>query len=301
MPQTSRIVQGLMRVFGKSKEDLYDLISYDLDHGVTYFDTADCYGDGLSESLLGEVLSEHPELRERMFIQTKVAIRRGSDGKSYYDLGKEHILQAVDASLNRLGIGCVDRLLFHRPDIFLDAKEVAEALEILFTSGKIASFGLSNFPKETIEYLQSETRFPPLVNQLEFGLGHLPLVSEPLNTNLNHDDSLYRSGELFYYMKRKGIALQAWSPFQKGYFGGSILDHGRFPEINMALEGFARKYQTSPAAIATAFILALDENVSVVTGSMDPRHVQECIDGLNVPLTKEDWYALYRAGGANLP
>ena len=301
MAPTSRIIQGLMRVYGKSKEDLYDLIRYDLDHGVTYFDTADCYGDGLSESLLGEVLSEHPELREKMFIQTKVAIRRDSNGQSYYDLSKEHILEAVDASLSRLQIKRIDRLLLHRPDIFFDAREVARALDTLFASGKIASFGVSNFPKETIDYLQSETRFPPLVNQVEFGIGHLPLVSEPLNTNLNHDDSIYRSGELFYYMKRKGIALQAWSPFQKGYFGGSILDYGRFPEINRALQAMAEKYKTSPASIATAFILALDKNVSVVTGSMDPAHVQESIDALSINLSKEDWYSLYRAGGANLP
>ena len=297
----SKIVQGLMRVFGKSADDLYALISYDLEHGINYFDTADCYGDGLSESLLGQVLSSHPGLREKMFIQTKCSIRRDRHGKSYYDLSKDHILEAVDASLARLGIAQIDRLLLHRPDIFLDPKQIAEAFRELHHSGKVASFGLSNFPKETIEYLLEEVDVPIVLNQVEFGLGHLYLASEPLNTNLNHDDSIYRSGELFYYMKRKGIALQAWSPFQKGYFGGSIFHKGLIPELDHALEEMAHAYHVSPCAIATAFILALDDSSSVVTGSMDPNHVQECIDGASTTLSKEDWYILYRAAGARLP
>ena len=301
MSAPSRIVQGLMRVFDKNKDDLYSLIAYGLDHGITSFDTADCYGGGASESLIGEVLSDHPELREKMYLQTKCSIRRARDGKSYYDLSKEHILEAVDASLSRLKTPYVDSLLLHRPDIFLNAKGIAEAFEELYRQGKVLHFGVSNFPKETLEYLFSEVRVPIEVNQVELGLGHLPLVSEPLNTNLNHDDSIYRAGELFYYMKRKGIALQAWSPFQKGYFGGVIFDEGRFPELNQALREMTERYHVSKAAIATAFILALGEDVSVVTGSMDPAHVQECIDGASVPLSKEDWYILYRAAGANLP
>ena len=299
MTPTYRIIQGLMRVGGKSEEDLASLIAYDLDHGIRVFDTADCYGE--SEALLGRVLSKRPEYREKMFIQTKCAVRFSHDGSSYYDLSKEHILSAVDASLSKLGIPYVDRLLLHRPDIFLDPKEIEEAFVELHASGKVKSFGVSNFPKETLEYLLKAVSFPIEVNQVEFGLGHLPLVSEPLNNNLDRGDSLYRTGELFYYLKAKGIALQAWSPFQKGYFGGSIFDGERFPELNRALGELADKYHTSPASIATAFILALGEDVSVVTGSMDPIHVQECLDGLNVPLSKEDWYFLYKEAGANLP
>ena len=301
MPTTSRIVQGLMRVSDMNAERLYELIRYDLDHGVNCFDTADCYGNGFSESLIGDVLLAHPELREQMFLQTKCSIVRDHFGRSYYDLSKEHILEAVEASLSRLKTTYVDCLLLHRPDLFLGPHEIAEAFRTLRDEDKVKSFGISNFPKETIEYLLSEVDVPITLNQVQFGLGHLCLVSEAINNNLTCKDGVYHTGELFYYMKRKGIALQAWSPYQKGFFEGVIFDEGRFPDLNAALNDMAAKYQSSKCAVATAFILALGEDVTVVTGSVSPAHVQECIDGLNIRLSKEDWYSLYRAAGANLP
>ena len=301
MPTTSRIVQGLMRVDSMDAERLYQLIRYDLDHGVDYFDTADCYGMGRSESLIGDVLLAHPELREKMFLQTNCSIVKDRFGRSYYDLSKKHILEAVEASLSRLKTDYVDCLLLHRPDIFLDPKEVAEAFQELHKAGKVRSFGVSNFPKETIEYLLDEVNVPIILNQVQFGLGHLCLAQEAVNNNLLHDNGVNRTGELLYYMKRKHIALQAWSPFQKGFFEGSIFDQARFLDLNNALQEMAEHYRTSKCAIATAFILALGEDVSVVTGSTNPAHVQESIDGLNVHLSKEDWYSLYRAAGANLP
>ena len=301
MPTTSRIVQGLMRVDSIDAERLYQLIRYDLDHGVDYFDTADCYGMGQSESLIGDVLLANPELREKMFLQTKCSIVKDRFGRSYYDLSKKHILEAVEASLSRLKTDFVDCLLLHRPDIFLNPKEVAEAFQELHKAGKVRSFGVSNFPKETIEYLLEEVNVPIILNQVQFGLGHLCLAQEAVNNNLLHDNGVNRTGELLYYMKRKHIALQAWSPFQKGFFEGSIFDESRFPELNNALRAMAERYMTSRCAVATAFILALGEDVSVVTGSTNVEHVQECIDGLSVHLSKEDWYSLYRAAGANLP
>ena len=301
MPTTSRIVHGLMRVDNMDPERLYRLIRYDLDHGVDSFDTADCYGMGWSESLIGDVLSSHPGLREKMVLQTKCSIVKDRFGRSYYDLSKKHILEAVDASLARLKTSYVDCLLLHRPDLFFNPKEIAEAFRKLHEAGKVRSFGVSNFPKETIEYLLQEVDVPIILNQVQFGLGHLCLASEAINNNLMCGEGVYRTGELLYYMKRKHIALQAWSPFQKGFFEGSIFDKARFPELNNALLEMAKRYQVSKCAIATAFILALGEDVSVVTGSVNPAHVQECIDGLSVRLSKEDWYSLYRAAGANLP
>ena len=301
MPTTSRIVQGLMRVDTLDVERLYQLICYDLDHGVDCFDTADCYGTGWSESLIGDVLSSHPGLREKMVLQTKCSIVKDRFGCSYYDLSKKHILEAVDASLDRLKTSYVDCLLLHRPDLFLNPKEIAEAFRDLRDAGKVRTFGVSNFPKETIEYLLEEVDAPITLNQVQFGLGHLCLVAEAVNNNLLCDNGVNRTGELLYYMKRKHIALQAWSPFQKGFFEGSIFDEARLPDLNNALQEMAERYMTSKCAVATAFILALGEDVSVVTGSTNVEHVQECIDGLNVHLSKEDWYSLYRASGANLP
>ncbi len=73
------------------------------------------------------------------------------------------------------------------------------------------------------------------------------------------------------------------------------------PQINGALRALSEKYQTSKCAIATAFLLKLDKDLCVITGSMDPGHIQECLDGERVPLSKEDWYFLYRESGHMLP
>lgn len=123
----SRIIQGLMRVDRLDDDQLYDLIRFDLDRGITFFDLADIYVGGEAERKLGRILSAHPELRDKMFIQSKVSIRRG-ELHSFYDLSKEHILEGVDGILNRLGIKKLDSLLLHRPDIFMDGKEINEAL-----------------------------------------------------------------------------------------------------------------------------------------------------------------------------
>lgn len=75
------------------------------------FDIADVYGCGACESLLGEVFAANPGLRDRVFLQSKVGIRKEDDGFTWYDFSKEHIIAAVDASLSRLGVDHVDSML----------------------------------------------------------------------------------------------------------------------------------------------------------------------------------------------
>ena len=296
----SRIIQGLMRISSLSEEELYELIRFDLDHGIYFFDIADCYIEGEAEIKLGKVLKAHPELRKEMFIQTKGAIRMSSHG-AYYDFGYNYIKEAIDDSLNRLGIDYVDSYLYHRPDIFMDNIEVAKAIDEAFNEGKIKHFGVSNCSKEMIEYLSSTLKQKIEYNQIEFGLGHMPIVEETFNFNMSNMEARSRTEDTYFYMKRKGIKLQAWSPFLVGYFGGSLFDENKYPEINKALNELKDKYHTSKCAVATAFILSLSKDITVITGSLNKDHIQECLDGEDIVLEKEDWYYLYRSTGAMLP
>ncbi len=300
MIDQSKVIQGLMRCLSLSDEELYELIRFDIDNGVTFFDLADIYGNGEAEAKIGRVLAAHPELRERMFIQTKCSICR-SIGGNYYDLSAQHIVEAVDDSLNRLGLGHIDALLLHRPDIFMDAKEVAKAFNELKNKGKVTYFGVSNFPKEAIKYLQSELEDKLEFNQVQLGLGHLDLIDEVFNFNMDNEEGKSKGDQTFLYMKRKGIRLQAWSPFMYGFFRGSIFDESLCPELNAKLNELAQKYRTSKCALASAFVLKLGDNVSIITGSMNKEHVKECLDGTNLDLSKEDWYALYRSSGKMVP
>ena len=110
MVDNSKIIQGLMRINDLSEEELYDLICFDINHGITFFDLADCYGNGLVEEKMGNVLSMHKELRDKIFIQTKCSVTR-SDVGTYYDLSYKYIIEAVDNSLKRLKIDYIDSLL----------------------------------------------------------------------------------------------------------------------------------------------------------------------------------------------
>lgn len=302
MQVESKIIQGLMRLKDLSVDDLYKLIRFDLDNGVKYFDLSDIYLDGEAEKKLGEVLLKHPELRKEMFIQTKCGICKDrKDDIVFYDLSYEHILESVDKSLERMNLDYIDSLLLHRPDIFIEAHEVARAFATLSQQGKVRHFGVSNFPHEIMKYLYDHTNIPMEINQLQLGLGHLSLVNEVFNVNMNNSEGIERAGELFFFIKRHGIVLQCWSPYQVGFFGGSIFTDPRFNEVNSYMEELGKKYGVSKCAIATAFLLKFGDNVQVITGSTNIDHVKETIDGTKVNLTKPEWYTLFRKTGNLLP
>lgn len=290
-----RIIQGLMRVRDLSDDELYNLIKFDLEQGLNYFDLADIYVNGEAESKLGRIMDEHKELRDQITIQTKCSIKR-SPGGNYYDLSCKHILEAVDDSLSRLKTDTIDVLLLHRPDIFIDAEEVNNAFCKLKKEGKVKSFGVSNFSKETIEYLKQGVSEPLKINQVQLGLGHMNIIEEVFNFNM---DVNHQNGELFFYAKKNNMILQAWSPYQKGFFGGSIFNEDN--ELNHALSELGEKYGVSKCAIATSFILKLGENMRVVTGSVSKDHVKEALDGEKVNMTKEEWYMLYKKANGMLP
>ena len=295
----ARIIQGLMRIDRLSEDELYDLILFDLENGITIFDLADCYGDGEAEAKVGRVLSAHPELRDKIFIQTKCSIVRGVN--KYYDLSYEHIMESVYASLKRLNIDYLDSLLLHRPDILLDPVEIKKAFLELKEKGLVRHFGVSNFSKEAIEYLNSEVDGFIEVNQIQLSLGQMRLLEEELSFNMNTDEGVSHTNGTFFYLKRKGIEIEVWSPFLAGFFDGSIFDDARFPNLNAKLWELSNKYHVSKATIATKFLLMLDINLKVVSGSLNKDHIKECLMAENFNMEKVDWYGLYLAAGKMLP
>lgn len=297
----SKIIQGLMRVNEISDDDLYNLIKFDIENGITFFDLADCYSNGLVEEKLGRVLKNNPSLREKMFIQTKCSITRDKTRGTYYDLSYKHIIESVNNSLNRMQIDYIDCLLLHRPDIFMDNKEIAKAFKELKTCGKVHYFGVSNFSKEMIEYLNEELEDKIVIDQVQLGLGHTRLLEEGLNFNMINNEGISYTNDTYFYLKRKNIILQAWSPFLVGFFEGSIFDKIKYPQINTKLDDLARKYSTSKCAIATSFLLTLGDNIRVITGAIKQNHIKECLDGINIKLEKPDWYDLYKSVGKMLP
>ncbi len=295
----SRIIQGLMRAESLSDEELYNLIQFDLEHGINFFDLADCYGDGRVEEKLGRILSSHKGLREKMIIQTKCSIVRGVN--KYYDLSYEHIMESVYNSLKRMNITYLDFLLLHRPDILMDNEEIKKAFMELKEKGLVRHFGVSNFSKEAIEYLRVELGDMIEADQIQLGLGQMRLLEEEISFNINNDDAISHTGGTFFYLKKNHMEIQCWSPFLVGFFEGSLFDYGKYPNINHKLDELAYKYQVSKATVATKFLLMLDKNLKVVSGSMNKDHIMEMIYAESMTMEKVDWYGLYLAQGKMLP
>lgn len=295
LPKVSAIGLGCMRLAGLSEEkEVADLIDACLEEGINFFDHADIYAGGETETVFGRTLQGRD--RERMVIQTKCAIRSG-----YYDFSKEYILASVDASLGRLKTDYVDILLLHRPDALMEPEEVAEAFRQLKREGKVRSFGVSNQNPMQIALLNSYLDEPLCVNQIQFSIAHCPSIDAGLNVNIHNDAGCVREGSVIEYCRLKKIRLQAWSPFQYGMFEGVFIGNEKFPELNQVMERLADKYAVTPNAIATAWIMRHPAGIQTIIGSVNKGRVREICKAANVCLTREEWYELYLAAGKQLP
>ena len=178
----NKVILGLMRLDHLTSTQLVTVLRGALALGIHDFDISDIYCNHDAERKLGEALRLDPSLRSQMFIQTKCGIVR-ENGKTTMDLSRSHILEAVDASLKRMGLETIDCLLLHRVDIFMDAKEIGSAFSQLKKEGKVRHFGVSNMDMSMIEYLESGVSVPLEVDQLQCGLGQLSLISQCFNVN----------------------------------------------------------------------------------------------------------------------
>lgn len=295
--KASNIIMGCMRISSLSVSELEALIRSNMELGINFFDHADIYGKGQCETLFGQAVDLHSSLRDSMIIQTKCGIRPG-----YFDFSKEHILKSVDQSLQRLNTDYLDVLLLHRPDTLMKPEEVAEAFTELYQSGKVRAFGVSNQNSLQMELLQKYCPFQLSLNQLQFGLGHTPLVDAGLAANMMIDQSTHRTGEFLEYARLHDITIQAWSPFQYGYFDGLIFNNQeRYQKLNDCIQKLSEKYQVSNTAIATAWITRHPANIQVIAGSTKSSRMKDVVDGSDLPLTRQEWYMLYTSAGNMLP
>ena len=292
----SAISLGCMRMSNLEKNQVDAIMETAISNGINYFDHADIYGGGNSEKLFGEYLKRHAGVRDKIFIQTKCAIHDGQ-----FDFSKEHILKSVEGSLERLGVDYVDALLLHRPDTLMEPEEVAEAFDILESSGKVRSFGVSNQNLMQIELLKTAVKQPLIVNQLQFSVTEAGLVTSGMNVNMKNPESVMHDGGLLEYSRINNITVQAWSPFQHGFFAGSYIDNDDFPRLNAKLAEIGEKYGLTKTGVAAAWILRHPAKMQLIAGTMNPERLESICQASNVTLTRAEWYEIYRAAGHSLP
>ena len=292
----SEIALGCMRIASLSNQDIATLIHTALDAGITFFDHADVYGGGKSEEKFAEALDMTPRLRDTMILQTKVGIRKGS-----FDFSKEHILEAVEGSLNRLRTDHLDVLLLHRPDALVEPEEVAEAFTILQDSGKVKYFGVSNQNPMQIELLTKFVKQPLIINQLQLSITNTGMIDAGINVNMKIDSSIVRDSSILDYCRLKEITIQPWSPFQYGFFEGVFLDNDKFPELNAQINTIAASRGVTNTAIAIAWLLRHPARMQPILGTTNPTRVKDACKASDVKLTRQEWYAIYLAAGNKLP
>jgi diketogulonate reductase-like aldo/keto reductase len=224
-----------------------------LDMGYTHIDTAEVYGDGESEKLIGRALQGVD--REAVWLTSKVA---------KHHLRKKQVMQAIEGSLSRLGTDHLDLYLIHAPDPEVPLEETFEAMNELVSQGKTRYIGVSNFDRDQTDQAFKLTDSLLATNQVHYNL----LVREPENNGV------------LEYCQEHDVLLTAYSPLENG----DVTDSEMI--INMAEDKGC-----TPAQLALAWLIN-KPTVITIAQSNDEEHLKENLGCLDVELSAGELRAL---------
>lgn len=293
---------SLMRSFNEplSAQELSDaerVVHTAYDNGITLFDLADFYGGGKSESAFGAVLKKSPGMRERIIVQTKCGNRLAQG----FDLSGEHLVRSVEGSLKRLGTDRLDVLLLHVPDALAEPGEVARAFDELHRTGKVRYFGVSNQTIGQLELLRKFVRQPIVCCQVQIGLAQsAAIIGFPFN------DARYTGlPTIVDYCRLHDIQVQAYAPLKGSdvLSAPNLLDppadaSAELKNAAQVLKAMAAKKNTTPSAVAIAWLLRHPAGIVPIIGATRPEHITENCAADGVELTRVEWYSLLQAGAA---
>jgi aryl-alcohol dehydrogenase-like predicted oxidoreductase len=293
--EVSALGLGCMRMsFGDSpvgdKQEMISFLHSAVEHGITFFDTAEVYGPFTNEELLGEALAP---FRGKVVIATKFGFKNDpKDGPSPrvgLDSRPEHIKQVAEASLKRLKVDAIDLFYQHRVDPDVPIEEVAGAVKDLIQAGKVKHFGLSEANSETIR--RAHAIQPVTALQSEYSLWWRSIEETILPT-----------------CEELGIGVVPYSPLGRGYLTGKIDENAAFDSSDIRshnprftqeairanravvdlLEKIATQKGATPAQIALAWLLAQKPWIVPSPGSRKLERLEENIGGVTIVLTSTD-------------
>ena len=276
----------------QSKEQALAAMKRAFDLGINFFDTADAYGDGYAETVLGEAIRDLPG--DELVIATKFFNHFNPDASRYPDLSPEYLTERCEASLARLGIDTLDLVLLHFYDQLTPLADVAATLEKLRDQGKIRVFGVSN---HTVEQLRAQRRCADYcVVQPPYSL------VDPAG-----------EADLLPYCQAEGLGVMVYSPMHKGlltgkYQGDETFDdfrkshpdfHGeRFQEFCDAvhsLRPMADQYGLTLYQVILAATLMHPAIHVAICGIKTPDQIAEAAGAMGKTLSREDYYAVRKA------
>jgi len=278
------------RVWGLQDRDLMKkILNRAIDLGINFIDTAEGYGDGISESVIGETISERGD-REDLVIATKV---------SPSHLRYKDVLKAAEKSLERLKTKTIDLYQVHWPNMYVPVEETMRALEKLVDEGKVRYIGLSNFP-------------PCLAREAVESLKKYEIISNQVLYNLLERDI---EKAIFPAMRELGIVIIAYSPLAMGFLTGKYNETTKFPEgdfrnnvylyknkenfrkvieFNKLLEEIGKKYGKTVPQVALNWLLKFDD-VFPITGAKKVEQIESSIGAVGWSLSEEDWNRIKEA------
>ena len=294
--EVSEVSLGCMRIGGMADAALDELIKTSFEAGIDFYDHADIYGGGKCEEVFAKSIKRLGLDRKKLVLQSKCGIRKG-----FFDFSKEHILDSTDRILQRLETDYLDILLLHRPDALIEPEEVADAFNILHDSGKVRNFGVSNFNPGQVDLLQASLPMKLQVNQLQFSITNTGMIDRGIAANMKHENSVDRDGGILDYCRLNQLTIQAWSPFQYGFFEGVFIDNPKFPELNAKMDEIAAEYGITKTGLAIAWIQRHPAKIQSVLGTTNVGRVLEVVEACKIELSRPHWYEIYRAAGNILP
>lgn len=294
--ESSRLILGCMRMAGKTVNEAKEIIETAFELGINHIDHADIYGAGASEEIFAEALKLTNIKREELIIQSKCGIKKGE-----FDFSYEYIMESVEGILKRLDTSYLDILLLHRPDTLMEPEEVAKAFDELHKSGKVKYFGVSNQNSGQIKLLQKFCNVPIIIDQLEFGPAHTPMIDSGLNVNMKNANSINHEDSILEFCRLEDITIQTWSPFQVDLSQGLFVNHPDYVELTNTLNKMAEEKGVTLEAIVTAWILRHPVKMQMVVGSMSPERIKAICEGTKIELTRKEWYEIYISAGNILP
>jgi aryl-alcohol dehydrogenase-like predicted oxidoreductase len=257
--------------------------------GVNFYDTADAYGDGLSERIMGKALADLP--RDQIVIATKVFHHFYEDGRRHPDLSHDYILAECDASLKRLNMDYIDLYQCHSYDHLSDPQEIAEAMEKLLKAGKIRAYGTSNWNPEQMRCGRTFGNFstcqPPY-----------SLINRKIET------------DLLPYCRANDIGVLVYSPLHKGLLSGKYTgvekfeDHrargadftgerfkmlaGRVAEVTK----IAQKYSLTTVQLVLAATLMHPAITCAIAGIKSPDQIEDAAGAMGKTISREDYHTV---------
>tara|TARA_B110000037_G_scaffold192414_1_gene226616 strand:- start:3638 stop:4606 length:969 start_codon:yes stop_codon:yes gene_type:complete len=282
----------------QSKENALSAMKLAFDEGINFFDTAEAYGDGYAETVLGEAIQQLP--RDEVVIATKVFNHFKSDGSRYPDFSPEHIAERCEQSLKRLGVDTIDLYFLHLFDPLTPLADVAGALEKLKNEGEIRAFGLSNHSVE--QYRAQRQSGPYSVVQPPYSL-----IDPEGETSL------------LPYCESENIGVMIYSPMHKGLLTGKYTGEETFTDFRSnhpdfqgerfkelcakvgSLQPIADRYDLTIYQLILAATLMHPAIQVAICGIKTPAQINEAVGALGKRLSREDYFAIRNTVGPGSP